>query len=257
MSTQKKSFLIALAIVMLSGIALYIIHRLTLEPYDKAMVNLYYAAGMIWNAFLFLPQAKMLYTTKNTSNVSALMFLGFHVMQVVAIFNGYFYHDPVLMYGYIAGLATCLLVSSQIIAYRYYPVHKKRTLGWVSFSLLAIAAVIFYVAKFTNAKLVVDSIYGVSLIWDATVYIPQIVRLYRSKSPEGVSLLMFAGFNVSLGLAILNGFYYHDMVQAYGFIPSFTTCSIVTFLLIRYRRIQRQKQTLDQSTDLLGVHITP
>lgn len=249
MSTQKKVSLITLAIILLTGIALIIMHRTTGQSYDKALVNLYYAAGMIWNAFLFLPQAKLLYRSQNTQNVSALMFIGFHVMQVVAIFNGYFYHDPVLMYGYMAAFATGLLVSSQIIVYRYYRARPAKTLAWVIFALLLIASAIFYIANFTNAKLVVDSIYGISLIWDATVYIPQIVRLYRRKSPEGVSLLMFAGFSVSLGLAILNGFYYHDAVQAYGFIPSFTTCSIVTFLLVRYRWLKRRQEAFTFSAE--------
>jgi MtN3 and saliva related transmembrane protein len=78
-------------------------------------------------------------------------------------------------------------------------------------------------------------IFGLGLIGNALLFVPQAIALFRKKSDEGVSLLTFGGFSVLQVIGVVHGFYEHDNSLIIGLGASFLTCGTVTALTIFYR----------------------
>jgi MtN3 and saliva related transmembrane protein len=74
----------------------------------------------------------------------------------------------------------------------------------------------------------VDFIFGCGLIFNASLFIPQIVKIYRTKNAKGVSLTTFAGFNLVQSFGILRGYIRGDFTLMLGFGISFLLCGAVT-----------------------------
>jgi len=64
--------------------------------------------------------------------------------------------------------------------------------------------------------------------------------VWRKKSDEGISLITFGGFNVLQAIAIVHGFYQHDIALIQGMIASLLTCGSVTVLTLYYRAKRKQ-----------------
>jgi len=84
-------------------------------------------------------------------------------------------------------------------------------------------------------KQIVAVVFGLGLIGNALLFVPQILAVWRKKSDEGISLLTFGGFNVLQAIAIVHGFYQHDIALIQGMAASLITCGSVTFLTLYYR----------------------
>lgn len=78
-------------------------------------------------------------------------------------------------------------------------------------------------------------IFGLGLIGNALLFVPQAIALWRKKSDDGVSLITFGGFSVLQILGVIHGFYEHDNSLIIGLGASFLTCGTVTGLTIFYR----------------------
>jgi uncharacterized protein with PQ loop repeat len=78
-------------------------------------------------------------------------------------------------------------------------------------------------------------IFGLGLIGNALLFVPQALAVWRKKTDEGVSLLTFGGFCVLQVLGVIHGFYEHDNSLIVGLGASFLTCGTVTGLTIFYR----------------------
>ena len=78
-------------------------------------------------------------------------------------------------------------------------------------------------------------IFGLGLIGNALLFVPQALALWRKKTDEGVSLVTFGGFSVLQVLGVVHGFYEHDNSLIVGLGASFLTCGTVTALTIAYR----------------------
>jgi len=78
-------------------------------------------------------------------------------------------------------------------------------------------------------------IFGLGLIGNALLFVPQAVAVWRKKSDEGISLVTFGGFCILQVLGVVHGFYEHDNSLIVGLGASFLTCGTVTFLTIAYR----------------------
>jgi MtN3 and saliva related transmembrane protein len=89
-------------------------------------------------------------------------------------------------------------------------------------------------------KQIVAIIFGLGLIGNALLFVPQAIAVWRKKSDEGVSLVTFAGFCVLQVLGVIHGFYEHDKSLIIGLGASFLTCGTVTFLTIYYRMKRMQ-----------------
>ena len=84
-------------------------------------------------------------------------------------------------------------------------------------------------------KQFVAVVFGLGLVCNALLFVPQALALWRKKNSEGVSLLTFGGFSVLQAIAIVHGFYQHDLSLILGMAASLLTCGTVTFLTIYYR----------------------
>jgi MtN3 and saliva related transmembrane protein len=89
-------------------------------------------------------------------------------------------------------------------------------------------------------KQIVAVVFGLGLIGNALLFVPQVLAVWRKKSDEGISLITFGGFNVLQAIAIVHGFYQHDIALIQGMIASLLTCGSVTVLTLYYRAKRKQ-----------------
>jgi MtN3 and saliva related transmembrane protein len=81
-------------------------------------------------------------------------------------------------------------------------------------------------------------VFGLALLGNAALFVPQALAVWRKKSDEGVSLVTFGGFCILQVIGVIHGFYQHDQSLVVGLGASFLTCGTVTLLTIFYR-VQR------------------
>lgn len=87
----------------------------------KILLESAFFIGLLFNAFLFVPQAIKLYRLKSSSELSVITFLGFNVIQALTAIHAYLANDKLLLIGTLLSFVTCLSVTGLIIIYR-----KKR-----------------------------------------------------------------------------------------------------------------------------------
>ena len=78
-----------------------------------------FSISLIVNAILFIPQAYIIFRTKNVQDVSLITFIGFNVIQLFTLFHGLLTHDYILAFGYLLSIITCGTVSALIIYFKY------------------------------------------------------------------------------------------------------------------------------------------
>ncbi len=81
----------------------------------------------------------------------------------------------------------------------------------------------------------VTFVFGLALIGNAGLFVPQAIAVWRKKSDEGISLVTFGGFCVLQVIGVVHGLYEHDNSLVVGLGASFLTCGTVTLLTIVYR----------------------
>jgi MtN3 and saliva related transmembrane protein len=87
-------------------------------------------------------------------------------------------------------------------------------------------------------------VFGLALLGNAALFVPQALAVWRKKSDEGVSLVTFGGFCILQVIGVVHGFYEHDRSLIVGLGASFLTCGTVTLLTVVYRiRRLRTRQT--------------
>jgi len=77
-----------------------------------------FSLSLFFNALLFIPQALHILRKKSAYGLSLYTFLGFNVMQLLAILHGYLHHDIVLMVGFLISFITCGWVSYLVWNYQ-------------------------------------------------------------------------------------------------------------------------------------------
>ena len=82
---------------------------------------------------------------------------------------------------------------------------------------------------------IVAWIFGLGLVGNALLFVPQAMALWRKKTDEGVSLVTFGGFSVLQVVGIVHGVYEHDWSLTLGMAASLLTCGTVTGLTVMYR----------------------
>jgi MtN3 and saliva related transmembrane protein len=87
-------------------------------------------------------------------------------------------------------------------------------------------------------KEIVAVVFGLGLIGNALLFVPQVIAVWRKKSDEGISLITFGGFSVLQAIGIEHGAYQRDPSLILGMAASLITCGSVTALTIFYR-VQR------------------
>ena len=81
----------------------------------------FFALGLFVNAVLFLPQIIRLIKNKNSEELSTVMFVGFAIIQMLAILNALIHNDPALLYGSIISCIACSTTAFLVIYYRIKP----------------------------------------------------------------------------------------------------------------------------------------
>ena len=84
-------------------------------------------------------------------------------------------------------------------------------------------------------KEIVAVIFGLGLLGNALLFVPQVIAVWRKKSDEGISLITFGGFSVLQVIGIFHGLYQRDPSLIVGMAASLLTCGSVTALTIFYR----------------------
>ncbi len=82
---------------------------------------------------------------------------------------------------------------------------------------------------------IVAFVFGLALLGNAALFVPQAIAVWRKKSDEGISLVTFGGFCILQVIGVVHGFYEHDNSLIIGLGASFLTCGTVTLLTILYR----------------------
>ncbi|MDR1982857.1 MAG: hypothetical protein LBQ08_03620 [Holosporaceae bacterium] len=80
-----------------------------------------------------------------------------------------------------------------------------------------------------------EIVFGISMFFNAALFIPQAIKIYRTKTTKGLSPATFIGFNIIQIFTILHGYIHQDYLLMFGFILSLVSCGIVTFLIFLYR----------------------
>jgi MtN3 and saliva related transmembrane protein len=84
-------------------------------------------------------------------------------------------------------------------------------------------------------KEIVAVIFGLGLLGNALLFVPQVIAVWRKKTDEGISLITFGGFSVLQVIGIVHGVYQRDASLIFGMAASLLTCGSVTGLTIFYR----------------------
>ncbi len=79
-------------------------------------------------------------------------------------------------------------------------------------------------------------VFGLGMFINAALFVPQAIRIVRTKSAEGLSLITFGGFCLIQLSAIAYGYIEHDYYLSLGYALSFVSCGCVTLLILFYRR---------------------
>jgi len=84
-------------------------------------------------------------------------------------------------------------------------------------------------------KEIVAVIFGLGLLCNAFLFVPQAIAVWRKKSDEGISLITFGGFSVLQAIGIVHGVYQRDVSLTLGMAASLLSCGTVTLLTVFYR----------------------
>ncbi len=84
-------------------------------------------------------------------------------------------------------------------------------------------------------KELADVLFGIALFINGILFIPQVIKLYRKKDSQELSLLTFGGFNIIQLATAVHGYFYQDMILMVGALFSLLTCALITILIIVYR----------------------
>ena len=78
-------------------------------------------------------------------------------------------------------------------------------------------------------------LFGLGLLGNAALFVPQAIAVWRKKTDEGISLITFGGFSILQIIGIVHGLFEHDMSLTLGMAASLLTCGTVTLLTLFYR----------------------
>ena len=84
-------------------------------------------------------------------------------------------------------------------------------------------------------KQVFEWLFGLGLLCNALLFVPQALAVWRKKTDEGISLITFGGFSVLQIIGVVHGLYQHDLSLILGMAASLLSCGTVTVLTLFYR----------------------
>ncbi len=85
-------------------------------------------------------------------------------------------------------------------------------------------------------KELIAYLFGLGLLVNAAIFVPQAIKIFKAKSAQGVSVLTFGGFNILQFIGILHGYFQNDPSILIGMAASFICCGAVTVGALIYRK---------------------
>jgi uncharacterized protein with PQ loop repeat len=77
--------------------------------------------------------------------------------------------------------------------------------------------------------------FSIALFINAALFVPQSIKLWRTKGAKDFSILTFGGFNLIQIVAVAYGYIKNDNLLTIGFLLSFVTCGSITMQIIFYK----------------------
>lgn len=93
-------------------------------------------------------------------------------------------------------------------------------------------------------KQIVAVIFGLGLICNALLFVPQVIAVWRKKTDEGISVITFGGFSILQAIGIIHGIYQQDLSLILGMAASLLSCGTVTLLTLFYRMRRKRNAAL-------------
>jgi MtN3 and saliva related transmembrane protein len=78
-------------------------------------------------------------------------------------------------------------------------------------------------------------LFGLGLVVNGALFVPQAIRIWRSRSAKDVSLITFGGFNLLQVIGIVHGTFQHDRALILGMVASLIGCGAVTLGALLFR----------------------
>jgi MtN3 and saliva related transmembrane protein len=85
-------------------------------------------------------------------------------------------------------------------------------------------------------KYLIEIIFSIGLFANAFLFLPQAIKIFKTKNISDLSLITFLGFNIIQMFGILHGYLHNDYILVFGFGLSFIFCGLVTTLILIYRK---------------------
>lgn len=106
----------------------------------------------------------------------------------------------------------------------------------------------------TYLKIILEFLFGIGILINTAVYIPQAIKLIRAKHAREISLLTFSSFNIFLAIQLIYAYISHDMHFFFGSLLIFCSSLIVTILII-YFRIKNNEMRISHFKLAIGIII--
>jgi MtN3 and saliva related transmembrane protein len=81
----------------------------------------------------------------------------------------------------------------------------------------------------------IEVVFGLAMFINAVLFLPQAIKLYKTKNTKGLSLITFFGFDIIQLVSILHGYIRNDKIFMFGMLLSLIFCGSITFLVIYYK----------------------
>jgi len=108
-------------------------------------------------------------------------------------------------------------------------------------------------------KDLIEFAFGSALFINALLFIPQAIKIFKTKSTKGVSFITFFGFLLIQLAVVLHGVIHQDYVLVVGYLVSMITCGAVVALILtygkRHRFIQGAELELEEVLAQIPGHI--
>jgi len=90
-------------------------------------------------------------------------------------------------------------------------------------------------------KIIIETIFSLGLFFNAVLFVPQIIRLYKIKNSKSFSLATFIGFNLIQFFVILHGYLHADYLLVFGTALSLLTSGALTILIFYYKFLSKNE----------------
>lgn len=98
-------------------------------------------------------------------------------------------------------------------------------------------------------KTIIEIGFSLGLFANVMLFVPQILKLYKLKKPQGLSIITFGGFNLIQAFTMMHGYLANDYILFFGSLLSLITCGTVTMLIFWYSITSKEVSTHDVSVN--------